>query len=91
MVGQVADGREIGDVAVHGKDAVGHDQFAAGVPRALELPAQILHVFVPVAEAGGFAKSHTVYDRGMIERVRKDGVLFVEYGLEQPRIGIEAG
>ena len=54
-------------VAVHGKDAVGHDQFAAGVPRALELPAQILHVVVPVAEAGGFAKSHTVYDRGMIE------------------------
>ena len=88
---QITDRREVGNITVHGKYAVGHDQLAPGLTGTLELLSQVLRIVVSVTEAGCFAKSHTIYDRGMIEGVREDRVFFVEYGLEEARVGIETG
>ena len=43
-----------------------------------------------VAVALGPAEPDAVDDRGVVERVRDDGVLLAEERLEQPAVGVEA-
>ena len=91
LVGQVADRREVGDVAVHGEDAVGGDQPQPRTRGLLQLRLQVGHVVVAVAEALGLAEADAVDDAGVVQLVGDDGVLLAEQRLEQPAVGVEAG
>src|SRR5690606_10915440 len=83
-VGEVADLVQRGHVAVHGEDAVGDDQRAAGAALGglLELPLQVRHVAVGVAEAAGLGQPDAVDDRRVVQRVGDHRVLRAEQRLE---------
>ena len=92
-VGQIADGLEVRNVAVHGEHAVGRDQnfLAAGFPRVLELGFEILHVVVQIAVALGLAEAHAVDDGRVVQLIRNDRVLRPQQRLKQTAVGVEAG
>ena len=90
---QVADLVQPGDIAVHGKHAVGGDQFearASGI-RGLKLRFQVGHIVVAVAVAAGLAQAHSVDDAGVVELVGDDRVLLTQEGFEQAAVGVETG
>src|SRR5690606_40841467 len=64
----LADRLEVGDDPVHGEHAVGGDEPEAGVGRRLELPLEVGHVVVGVAEALRLAEADAVDDAGEIGR-----------------------
>ena len=88
---QVADASQVGDDAVHREHAVGGDQPEAARLGLLQLLLERRHVVVGVAEALGLGEPDAVDDRGVVQRVRNDRVLFDEQRLEQAAIGVEAG
>ena len=81
------------DEAVHREHAVGGDQLGAraGGIGGLQLLLQIGHVAVGVAEALGLAQADAVDDRGVVQRVGDDRVLFAQQRFEQAAVGVEAG
>ena len=91
LLGEVADAVHGGDVAVHGEDAVGHDDAEALFLGGLELALEVVHVGVGVAVALGLAEAHAVDDAGVVEGVGDDGVLLGEQWLEDTAVGVEAG
>jgi hypothetical protein len=93
LVGQRGDLVERRDKAVHRERAVGGDQLGAraGGVGGLQLRFQVGHVAVGVAEALGLAQADAVDDRGVVQRVGNDGVLFAQQRLEQAAVGVEAG
>ena len=93
FIRKVADGLQVGDIAVHGEHAVGGDEnfLAAGCAGRLELGAQIVHIVVLIAEALRLAETHAVDDGGVVQLVGNDGVLRAEQRLEQAAVGVEAG
>ena len=91
FVGQLADGFQVGDFAVHGEDAIGGDKLETLLGGVLELFFQVGHVVVSVTEAGGFAEADAVDDTGVIQFVADNGVFGAEDGFKQTGIGIEAG
>ena len=92
-VGKSADFNELGEIAVHGKDPVRHDDDTAGVVLAggFKLFLQVVHVAIGEAVALCLRQAYAVDDRGMVETVGHDGVIVAEQGLEGAAIGIEAG
>ena len=92
-LGEVADLRQLRDVAVHREDAVGGDQLEARAVRVglLQPRLQLVHVGVGEAVALRLAEPDAVDDRGVVQRVGDDRVLGAEQRLEQPAIGVEAG
>ena len=50
------------DVAVHGENAVGDDQFSLGALVGLENGLQFTHVVVRIDRSGGFGQTNTVND-----------------------------
>ena len=92
-VGEIADGLEVCNIAVHGEHAVGRDQnfLAAGFPRVLELGFEILHVVVQIAVALGLAEAHAVDDGRVVQLIRNDRVLRPQQRLKQTAVGVEAG
>ncbi|CAJ1839397.1 hypothetical protein LMCDFJHI_02383 [Aeromonas salmonicida] len=93
LVGQIADGFQIGDDPIHGEDAVGGDQLETGSIGVglFELGFQLGHVVVGIAITPGLAQPHAVYDGGVVEGIGNDGVFGTEQGFEQAAVGIEAG
>ena len=59
--------------------------------RRLQLRFQVGHVAVAVAEALGLAQAHAVDDRGVVQGIGDDRVVFAQQGFEQTAVGIEAG
>ena len=90
-VGKVADPGEIGDVPVHREDAVGRDHPRVGAGRLAEARVELVEIAVRVAQPCCLAEPDPVDDRGMVERVRDDGVVGPEQRLEQAPVGVEAG
>ena len=91
LFGQVAnlvDGRH---VAIHRKDAIGHDDAEALLLRCLQLIFEVGHVGVGIAVALGLAQAHAVDDGGVVEGIADDGIFGREQGLEHTAVGIEAG
>ena len=66
FIGQIANGGQVGDKAVHGEHAVGGDQLDAGVLRLEKLFAQVGHVVVAVAQALRLAQAHAIDDGGVV-------------------------
>jgi hypothetical protein len=90
-LGEIADSGEVGDDAVHRKDAVRGDQAEAAVLRFPQARLQLGHVVVGIAQPARLAEANAVDDRGVVQRIADHGILFAEDGLEQARIGVEAG
>ena len=89
---QVADVVQLGDVAIHGEDAVGRDHDMTRLGGGfLESGLQIVHVAVAVTESLRFRETDAVDDAGVVELVGDDRVLGVEQSLEQAAVGVEAG
>ena len=91
LVGQLADVRQLRQVAVHAEDAVGEDHLESAVLGLFELGLQIGHVVVLVAEALRLAQTDAVDDAGVVQLVAQDRVLLAEQWFEQPAVGVEAG
>ena len=91
LVGQIADGLERRDVAVHREHAVGRDELDAAILGELELATQIVEIEVLVAEALGLREPDAVDDAGVVEGVGDDRVFFAEDGLEQTAVCVKAG
>jgi hypothetical protein len=89
--GQLADLGEGRYVAVHGEDAVGHDEAEAGGGGLAELGLEVRQVHVLVEQPLGLAQTDPVDDRRMVELVGEDGVLRSEQRLEDPAVRVEAG
>ncbi len=89
LFGEVADFIQLRNGAVHGKSAVGENEAAAGGLGCLQFFLQIGHVVVFVAKALRFAQTNAVNNRGVVEFVGNDGVLFRQQRFEQAAIGIE--
>ena len=92
-VGKRAYAANIGEIAVHGKYPIGHDNDPPGIlrTRGFQLFLEIGHVAIGEPVALGFRQSYAVDDRGMVEAVRYDGILLPEQRLEHAAIGIETG
>jgi hypothetical protein len=61
------------------------------VAGGLQLRLEVGHVGIGIAEAARLAEADAVDDRGVVERVGDDGVVFGQEGFEERAIGIEAG
>lgn len=88
---QSGDAAEVGYVAVHGKDAVCHDEDLPGAAttRGFQLDLQVVEIVGPVSEPGGLAEAHPVDDGSVVQAVGDDRVGLVEQGLEHPAVGVE--
>ena len=89
-VGEIADRREVCEVAVHREHAICHNENAPRALGCLELRSKIGHVVVLVTETLGFAEAHTVDDGGVVELIGNDRVIRAEQCLEQSAVGVEA-
>ena len=92
-VGERADLPELRDMAVHREDAVGRDQLE---PRTVGLGLlqpvlELVHVGIGEAVASRLGQPDAVDDRGVVEAVGDDRVLFAHQRLEHAAVGVEAG
>ena len=90
--GERGDGGQIRDQPVHRKRAVGGDdqRARAFVARGLQFGFQIVHVARGKAIALGLAQPYAVDDRGVVQRIRNDGVVLAEQRFEHAAVGVEA-
>ena len=82
---------ERGGIAVHREYAVGADDAETLCLRLLETLLQVGHVGIGVTVTYGFAETHAVDDRGVVQGVGDDGVLLAEERFEDTPVGIETG
>ena len=82
LLGESVDLVERTYIAVHREYTVGNDNAVTLCLGFLEAFLQFGHIGVGVAVSLGLAKTYTVDDGSMVERVRDDGVLIVQQGLE---------
>ena len=71
--------------------AVRGDKPDAGILVFPEHPLQIPHIAMFVNGPPGLAQTHAVDDARMVQRIADDRIFGSQQGLEEPRIGIEAG
>ena len=92
-LGELADFRQPGDIAVHREHAVGRDQLEARARRVglLQPRLQFVHVGIGEAIALRLAQPDAVDDRGVVERIGDDRVGLFEQRLEHAAVGVEAG
>ena len=90
--GEIAESGEIGDVAVHGKNAVGDEQLLAiPVFGFFQDAAAVGGVFVFENFDGGAGEAAAVDDRGVIQLVGDDEIFFAEDRGDGSGVGGEAG
>ena len=77
-------------VSIHGEDTVGCDDTEPLCLSLLEFGFEVRHVTVRITVAHSLAQTHAVDDRGMVEGIRDDRILFGEQRFEQTAVGIEA-
>src|SRR5438309_2881438 len=88
---EIANCREICDVPVHGKDAVGSHHSEAGIAGLPKLNLEVFHVVVEIAKALRFREANAIDDAGMIQFVRDDHIFCAQQSFEQTAIRIETG
>jgi hypothetical protein len=69
FLGKVHDFWQGSDITIHGEDTIGHDHTETGVFRLNQILFQILKVEMLITKSLRFAKSNTIYDRGMVELI----------------------
>ena len=70
---------ELSHNAIHGKYTVGDNDLKAVIlPVGLDqLLFKILHIIVLVTVAGSFAKPYAINNRGMVQRIRNNGIFLL--------------
>ena len=89
-LGQRQQRRQVGQIAVHAEDRIGHDQFDRR-GAAFKLTRQHREIAVCIALHGRLGEQRTVNQRRMVELVGKDRGAGVAQGGEQSHIRQEAG
>ena len=90
--GEVAERGQRADVSVHREDAVGDQQLLAGFGLdAGKLFLGVRDVFVAEDENLRLREARAVDDRGVIQRVGDDEVVFAEHGRDGAGVGGESG
>ena len=87
---QVADLRQLCDVAAHGEHAVGDDEAARGLRHGLQLGLEVVHVRVAVAEHLAEGEAAAVVDAGVVLAVADDVVAAADEGADDAEVGLEA-
>jgi hypothetical protein len=85
-LGQLHDLVQLGEVAVHGEDAVRHDQAEPLVLVQLQLLLQVLHVRVLVAVLVRAAEADAVDDGRVHQAVRDDDVVLAQDASKTPAL-----
>ena len=80
--GEVANGREVRDCAVHRETTVSRNQSEARILRGAELRLQICHVVVFIAKPLRFAEANAVDDAGVIQFIADHRVFLGEQRFE---------
>ena len=91
LIGQITEGGQIGDVAIHRKHPIGGDHFKTTAGGFFQLCFQVGHVVVFVAVPLRFAQPDAINDTRMIQLIGNNRIGLAQQGLEQSAIGIEAG
>ena len=93
LIGQRAVLGQLGEVAVHREDAIGrdHDVARAVGSGGFQLCLKIGHVGIGVAVALCLAEPDAVDDRGVVQGVGDNGILFAQKRFEEAAIGVETG
>ncbi len=93
LVSQIANALQIGDHAIHRKDAVGSDKDMTRIGRArlFQPRTQLRHIVIGVAVTARLAKANAVNDGGVIQRIGNDRILRPQQRFKQAAIGVEAG
>ena len=92
FVCESVDARQICYDPIHRKGTIGGDELVArsGGVGFLKLLFKIGEVVVGITEALGLAQADAVDDRGVVERVRYDGVVRGENSFKEPPVCIKA-
>ena len=90
VIGEIADGAQIRDRAVHREHTVGGDEAGSGAGRLLQTVLELRHVVVGIAIALRLAEANAVDDARVIERIGNDGVALIQQCFEQAAVGVEA-
>ena len=90
FVGQIADLRKLGNIAIHREDAIGGNHAVTCGRSLAQLRFEIGHVAVFVAEARRLAQANSINDARMIEFVGNDGVVLFEQRFKQSAVGVKA-
>ena len=77
------------DITVHREDAIGSDDTEALSLRFLELLLEIRHVAVGITVTHCLAKTHTIDDRRMVERIGDDRILFRQQRFKKSSVRIK--
>ena len=77
------------DITVHREDTIGSDDTEALCLRFLELLLEIRHVTVGITVTHRLAKTHTVDDRRMVERIRDNRILFRQQWFKKSSVRIK--
>ena len=90
-IGKFTYTRQVGDEPVHGEDAIGCDHHGVGTigARLGQGTVQIRQVTGGISVRRGLAQPDPIDDRGMVERVRNDGVTLPQQGLEDSGVRIK--
>ncbi len=92
-IGDLADRGQVGEVAVHAEDPVGHDHRVAGacVGGLAEFRLEVRHVPGGEPVPPGLAQPDAVDDRRVVQRIGDHGVLGAEQWFEDRPVRIETG
>ena len=74
LIRKVADGRQVCDETIHGKNAVGRNKLYSAISCRFKLGAKICHIIVLVAEALRFAQPHAVNDARMVQFIGNNSI-----------------
>ena len=80
---------ERADIAVHGEDTVGGDDTETLCLGLFEFGLEVCHVAVRVTVTDRLAETYAVDDRGMVEGIGDDCVLFGQQRFKETTVGIE--
>ena len=82
--------RQFADVAAHGEYSVRDNQFACVLRDGLELPLQILHVRMAIAQYFRETQTAGIVDRSMVLAVIEDIVVLAADSGDDSEVGLEA-
>ncbi len=91
LVGQLANGRQVGNRSIHGENSIGCDQSEPRSFCLLKFAAEIVHGIVLVAQSLSFAQPDAIDDAGVVEFIGDDCIFGSEDRFKESAVGVPAG
>ena len=86
---QLAYLRQFADIATHGEDTIGDNQFAGILRDRFELALQILHIRMTIAKHFRITQTASVIDRSVVLTVIEDVIIFTRDSGDDCEVGLE--